>query len=196
MFELLLAHAQGVNLCHLLRQNDRIRGSQLLAIVVGRLVHGRPVPATVASFKNCRQPSFLSRSRAGSPSRPAISQGPTEASVKLYLSPCQRDAWTRVALEMVHTKQRGGPKMAIGPRVTNAKIRKRGGADFKAKAVMAALRQDGTIAELSRRYGVHPSQIHAWKKTVLDGIGDRSLWRVRDIQHRPRGAICPCYLHR
>ena len=27
------------------------------------------------------------------------------------------------------------------------------------------------MAELSSRYGVHASQIHAWKKTVIDGVG-------------------------
>ena len=27
------------------------------------------------------------------------------------------------------------------------------------------------MAELSSRYGVHASQIHSWKKTVIDGVG-------------------------
>ena len=71
-----------------------------------------------------------------------------------------------------------------------ANVRKKHGIEFKAKVALAAVREDSTVAELSSRYGVHASQIHAWKKTVLDGVG--SLFaKGRDIPTEvdPSGTI-------
>ena len=50
--------------------------------------------------------------------------------------------------------------------------RQKHSATFKAKVALAALKGDRTVGELAGEYGVHPSQIQAWKKALLERGSD------------------------
>ena len=62
-------------------------------------------------------------------------------------------------------------------------VRKTHRAAFKANVAVAAIREEGTVAELARKYGVPARQINTWKKAVQEGVaalleGDRTADRA------------------
>jgi transposase-like protein len=50
--------------------------------------------------------------------------------------------------------------------------RKQHSSQFKAKVALAALQNQETTAQLSSRFGVHPTMISAWKRQLLDGAAE------------------------
>ncbi len=44
--------------------------------------------------------------------------------------------------------------------------------EFKARVALDAVKGERTVAELTSRYGVHPTMINRWKKARVEGAPD------------------------
>jgi putative transposase len=49
-----------------------------------------------------------------------------------------------------------------------AKKRNRPSASFKAKVALAAVKELKTVSELASQYSVHPTQVHQWKRQLIE----------------------------
>lgn len=50
------------------------------------------------------------------------------------------------------------------------KKRKNHSAEFKARVALEAIREELTLSELAKKYGVHANQISTWKRTAIDNM--------------------------
>ena len=69
------------------------------------------------------------------------------------------------------------------------KKRKNHSAEFKAKVALEAIREEMTLAELSRKYGVHANQISTWK--LVENPGPHLPRKRRGLKAKDKGQTRP-----
>ena len=62
--------------------------------------------------------------------------------------------------------------------------KKKYSAIFKTKAVLSAIREEGTLSELSGRYGVNANMISKWKKQALDNMNNAFLVSMKGQKYQ------------
>ena len=61
--------------------------------------------------------------------------------------------------------------------------KKKYSAIFKTKVVLA-IREEGTLSELSARYGVNANMISKWKKQALDNMNNAFLVNIKGQKYQ------------
>ena len=61
--------------------------------------------------------------------------------------------------------------------------------DFKAKVALEAIREEMTMAELSKKYGVHSTQIGTWKRAAIKNMASGFSKRGGDPAQADDAAI-------
>ncbi len=63
------------------------------------------------------------------------------------------------------------------------KKRKNHSPEFKAKVALEAIREELTLAELSKKYGVQPNMISGWKRTAIENMAS-GFFRGKSVDAR------------
>ncbi|WP_458793019.1 hypothetical protein [Yoonia sp. MH D7] len=61
--------------------------------------------------------------------------------------------------------------------------------EFKTKVALEAIREEMTLAELSKKYGVHATQISSWKRAAIENMASAFVRRGRDPDARSTADI-------
>jgi transposase-like protein len=72
-------------------------------------------------------------------------------------------------------------------------IRKTYSGKFKGKVALEALKEEKTIAELASQYEVHPTQIKAWKRQMLEHVEELFVDKRRQHDKEQRELIEELY---